>query len=432
MFFRRFFERKLRQASYLVGCRESGLAFVIDPCRHVEQYIRAAECEGFRIAHVLETHLPDDYLSGLRELVGRSGAQAWLPGLGDYHYAEEIGARRLLLQAQLAVGNLVLKVVRAPRPTPEHVALLLLDRRRRDPLGLFSGDCEAVGELDLPDFVPVWPCHPLELPCTTVGYERRLPPALPQPAGEPLRHHRELRRLNLLGPAWLKATVPPLLGSHRLMQVLDEGGLLVDTRPAATFLPSHLPGSLSLPLNLDFPRWAGQLLGYSDAPFYLFVDERKGEALEEAWHDLALVGLERVAGYFDASSLAGWTAAGRTLASLETVRPQQLASRLKNREVTALDVDEREVWAAEHIPGAPNIPVAHLTETLRDLPHQTPLVVVCRDGHRSAIAASILARHAFPHVQVLAGGVQAWQAAGYALEPCPDLAPSPSFARVPS
>ena len=45
MILKRFYDEKLAQASYLVGCSVTGEALVVDPNRDVEQYIEAAEQE---------------------------------------------------------------------------------------------------------------------------------------------------------------------------------------------------------------------------------------------------------------------------------------------------------------------------------------------------------------------------------------------------
>ena len=42
MFFQRFYDTKLAQASYLIGCQRTGEAVVVDPNRDVEQYVAAA------------------------------------------------------------------------------------------------------------------------------------------------------------------------------------------------------------------------------------------------------------------------------------------------------------------------------------------------------------------------------------------------------
>ena len=68
MYFQRFYDIKLAQASYLIGCQRTGEAVVVDPNRDIEQYVAAAAREGLRITHVTETHIHADFVSGAREL----------------------------------------------------------------------------------------------------------------------------------------------------------------------------------------------------------------------------------------------------------------------------------------------------------------------------------------------------------------------------
>ena len=51
MLLRRFYDEKLAQASYLVGCSATGEALVVDPVRDVAQYVEAADREGLRITN---------------------------------------------------------------------------------------------------------------------------------------------------------------------------------------------------------------------------------------------------------------------------------------------------------------------------------------------------------------------------------------------
>jgi hydroxyacylglutathione hydrolase len=64
MIHQRFYDDKLAQASYLVGCAATGEAMVVDPNRDVEQYIRCGGGGGPALAHVTETHIHADYVSG--------------------------------------------------------------------------------------------------------------------------------------------------------------------------------------------------------------------------------------------------------------------------------------------------------------------------------------------------------------------------------
>lgn len=63
------FQRRAKGClSYLVGSRSAGEAVVVDPTRHIEQYIVAAAEAGVAITHVLDTHIHADHISGGRRL----------------------------------------------------------------------------------------------------------------------------------------------------------------------------------------------------------------------------------------------------------------------------------------------------------------------------------------------------------------------------
>src|SRR4029434_8174858 len=131
MIIRRLFEPKLAQTSYLIGCLEHREAIVIDPNRDAEQYLKVAEAEGVRIAHVTETHIHADYLSGSRELAARTGATLYLSDEGGdswkYEFADQPGVRRLRNGDRITVGNILIDVVHTPGHTPEHLTFLVTD-----------------------------------------------------------------------------------------------------------------------------------------------------------------------------------------------------------------------------------------------------------------------------------------------------------------
>ncbi|MGL5858993.1 MAG: rhodanese-like domain-containing protein [Angustibacter sp.] len=81
-----------------------------------------------------------------------------------------------------------------------------------------------------------------------------------------------------------------------------------------------------------------------------------------------------------------------------------------------LDVREDDEWSAGRIAGAVHVPLAQVPDRLAELADLAadPLYVVCRSGVRSGRAAAWLAQHGVPAVNV-AGGMQAWAAAGRAM-----------------
>ena len=75
-----------------------------------------------------------------------------------------------------------------------------------------------------------------------------------------------------------------------------------------------------------------------------------------------------------------------------------------------LDVREPDEWAVGHIPGALHVPLSDVPSRLDALP-ESEVVVVCRNGGRSARAAVWLNRNGFDAVN-LEGGMAAWAEAG--------------------
>ena len=80
-----------------------------------------------------------------------------------------------------------------------------------------------------------------------------------------------------------------------------------------------------------------------------------------------------------------------------------------------LDVRGRAEYDAGHLRDVPNIPIGYVTDRIDEVPQGRPLLVHCKGGGRSAIAASLLAARGF-EVANVAGGYAAWQAAGLPTE----------------
>jgi rhodanese-related sulfurtransferase len=88
------------------------------------------------------------------------------------------------------------------------------------------------------------------------------------------------------------------------------------------------------------------------------------------------------------------------------------AIRLLNHEKGLLvDVREPNEYRGGHIPNALNLPLSGLAAGLKQIEKhkERPLIVCCRSSQRSARAAVALRKHGFASVQVLAGGITAWQ-----------------------
>ena len=83
MLFRQYFDPKLAQYAYLVGCQQTKEALIIDPLRDIDQYVEATEQEGLTITAVAETHIRANFLSGAREFAERFGTKLYLSAEGE-------------------------------------------------------------------------------------------------------------------------------------------------------------------------------------------------------------------------------------------------------------------------------------------------------------------------------------------------------------
>jgi rhodanese-related sulfurtransferase/DNA-binding transcriptional ArsR family regulator len=103
--------------------------------------------------------------------------------------------------------------------------------------------------------------------------------------------------------------------------------------------------------------------------------------------------------------------------SLEHISREELVRRLQDEAVVLLDVRPEVEFAAGHLPGAINIPVAELEGRLAELPRDREIVAYCRGVHcvLSADALAIL-RQRGRSARHFATGFAGWQAAGLRVE----------------
>ena len=457
MFVKRFFEPSIAQASYLIGCQQADEAIVIDANRDIEQYIKAAAQEGLRISHVTETHIHADYVSGSRELAHRTGASLCLSDEGDKDWKYQFDHARKLKQGdRINIGNVRIDVLHTPGHTPEHLTFLVTDGAAADrPIAAVTGDFVFVGDVGRPDllekaanikgtmeagakvlfnslqqfakhedWLQIWPGHGAgsscgkgisAIPSSTLGYEKRFNWAFNKKTEtefvsavlsgqpEPPKYFAKMKRVNKEGPSILGAFhVPAKMDAAKLPDLIARQALVIDTRPAADYAAGHMPGTINIPFNSSFVTWAGWLVQADE--FYLIVDAATAAArLGELSRSLALIGIDRISGFFDAADVRGH-------ATIRQINAKELAPAVKN--VTVIDVRSANEWNEGHLPGAIHIPLGYLSDRIAEIPTDKPVVVQCQSGGRSAIGASILERAGIRDVANLAGGISAWTASG--------------------
>ena len=214
MYFRQLLNDDTACASYLLGCKTHSAFAVVDPhIALVDEYVARAAGQGAAIVAVFETHLQADHVSGLPQLVARTGATAYLPdgaGVGFAHHG-------LFDGETVTLGNTQIEAVATPGHALAHHAYLIRDHTRtEEPWLVLTGDALLVGDagrpdlhahgehttehmarslyrslterlLALPDDLVLYPSHYSGSVCgrglsanpiSTIGFERRHNPAL--------------------------------------------------------------------------------------------------------------------------------------------------------------------------------------------------------------------------------------------------------------
>ena len=463
----RFFERRLAQASYLIGCEQSRKAVMIDPNRDLDRYIQTADDFGLEIAYVTETHIHADFLSGAKALAERTGARLHLSAMGPEGQGYEIadGSDHSWLRDGdlLEFGTVRLAALHTPGHSPEHLTFLVSDLAKGEhPIAAVTGDFIFVGDvgrpdlqdltslmhgslersarelrrsidrfLELPDFVQVWPGHGAgsacgrqlsAMPSSTVGYERLYNPAL-QPRsdaefiidigeGQPdvPPYFTEMKERNRRGGADTLIPTLRLIPAEVLEQVQANDALLIDLRGPDRFAAGHLSGSLNLPLVDGFTTWAGSVVPY-DRDIVLLGESQ--DDVVDAARELALIGMDRVEGgiVLPDAELQRDGGSGPETVTAQRIDTAEVKRLLKEGNVVVADVRATSEWEVGHIPNARHIPLGQLRDEAPVLPHEAPLIVHCESGYRSSVAASLLRQLGLKNVLDYHEGYPAWAAA---------------------
>ncbi len=149
MFFRQLLNDETACASYVLGCKTHPQLAVIDPhIDLVDDYIALAETQGAAIVAVLDTHVQADHVSGLPELVARTGATAYLPERSGVEFEHHTLADGEVVK----LGNTEIRAIATPGHALAHHAYLVTDHTRsEDPWLVLTGDALLVGDAGRPD-----------------------------------------------------------------------------------------------------------------------------------------------------------------------------------------------------------------------------------------------------------------------------------------
>jgi glyoxylase-like metal-dependent hydrolase (beta-lactamase superfamily II)/rhodanese-related sulfurtransferase len=455
MHFKQFYLNCLAHASYLIGSR--GEAAVVDPQRDVEQYLEDAAANGLQIKYVIETHFHADFVSGHRELSGRTGAEIVFGAearAGFPHKPVKDGD-------EIHLGAVTLRFLETPGHTPESISILVIDSEvSSKPQKVLTGDTLFIGDVGRPDLVAakgftapqmagmlydslhnklltlddaieIYPAHGAGSMCgrnissatfSTIGEQRRFNYAL-QPMSrdkfvsvmtadlpDPPAYFSRDAEINRSGASDLSDVPPARPVEPAEFADLQKSSIVLDIREAPAFGASHVPGSLNIALRGQFASWAGSLIPANARILLIGEDE---DQIHQAVVRLARVGLDSVVGYLN-GGIHAWEKAGQKLEQVPQIAVDELHARLGEKTgLQVVDVRRPDEYKAGHVPGAINVPLSGLRDSPLPFGQDTDVAVICAGGYRSSTATSILKSRGLPRVLNVVAGTSAWANAGY-------------------
>ncbi|MEU2005805.1 rhodanese-like domain-containing protein [Rhodococcus sp. NPDC019627] len=416
----------LGDRSYLVS--DGAIGVVVDPQRDIDRVLALARDRGVQITHVLETHIHNDYVTGGLELARTVGAEYVVPTGDDVGYQRRAVGDGDLIDA----GPILLQVMHTPGHTHHHVSYVLRESTggirgvftggsmlfgttgRTDLLGtehteeLTHAQYHSVRRLagELPPGTEVYPTHGFGSFCaatpatgdsSTVGEQRTTNPALTQDERSYVdellaglsaypAYYAHMGVINTEGPAPVDLSLPEPVDPDELRRRIEAGEWVVDLRERTAFAAGHLGGTLGFELSDSFVTYLGWLYSWG-APLTLIGENE--DQVADARRELVRIGIDDLAGA--AVGEIHTLVAGTELRSYRVADFAALSQVLCEKDITVLDVRQRNEYTESHIDAAINIPLHELADHLGTLPDRE-IWVHCASGYRASIAASMIDR----------------------------------------
>ncbi|MCB0762520.1 MAG: MBL fold metallo-hydrolase [Flavobacteriales bacterium] len=441
----------LAEAAYYI--ESNGEVAIIDPLRETAPYLDKANAEGAKIKYIFETHFHADFVSGHLDLAEKTGA--------SIIYGPTASTEYDIIQAtdgqSFQLGNITIKVLHTPGHTMESSCFLLIDENGKDH-ALFSGDTLFIGDVGRPDLavksdltredlagllfdslrnkvmtladdVIVYPAHGAGSACgknmsketwDTLGHQKEVNYALradmtkeefikevttgilPPPAYFAKNAAMNKTGYESLDVVMERGTVALDIDTFEAM-ANHEGALVIDTRSKGEFVAGHIPNSIFIGIDGSFAPWVGALIPDLKQPIIIVCEEGREEEIVTR---LSRVGYDNTLGYLN-GGYAAWKAAGKEVASIESISATALETAMNGGEVTVLDARKPGEFSAEHVENAVSLPLDYINNRMNELDKDTTYYIHCASGYRSVIFASILAARGFDKLIDIDGGYKA-------------------------
>jgi rhodanese-related sulfurtransferase/glyoxylase-like metal-dependent hydrolase (beta-lactamase superfamily II) len=430
-------------------------ALIVDPDRDVQFYLDYVAKNGLIIKGVYLTHSHADFVAGHLEIVKAVDCPIYQSAGGGAAYK----INPMKDGSTFRIGSAVVKVLETPGHTPDGTCgLVFSGEEDKGGKVLFTGDTLFVGSVGRPDLlegkmtaatlasmgfdtwnnklsqladsVMVLPAHGAgslcgahlsDSPKSTIGAERTSNPyltlksrsdfiaAVLKDLPEAPQYFKHNAAMNRQGPSLVNWSAPLPVEVKAEQSLMDTSKFyLVDVRDTSVYAAEHLPGSVNIGIRGRFETWVGTMVPWAmHESDKLVVLGGKAE-LKEALYRLQRIG-------YEASVLAPetWKSAKLPTKKVEFIKPPDLYGQMKAGTAPVIvDVRLPNEWMGLRIGEVVNLPLTHLSELSAKLDPTQPVVTVCNSAYRSSMAIGLLEAKGFQKVTSLAGGSEAWIAAG--------------------
>jgi len=448
MYIEQLYTSCLSEAAYYI--ESNGEAAIIDPLRDIEKYIQMAADRKAKIKYIFETHFHADFVSGHIDLANKTGATIVFGPNAKTNF-EKYSA---VDQEELSLGNVKIKVLHTPGHTLESTCYLLQDEAG-NPNALFTGDTLFVGDVgrpdlfsgnltkeelagylyesleklkQLPDYVKVYPAHGPGSSCgknlgpnthSTIGEEKATNYAMQTQDKEafieavteglntPPAYFPINARINKEGYEsldFIKQNGLKELSIAEFKTLVQDGAIILDTRPAVVFTEGFIPDSISIGLEGRFAEWVGALLPFQQK-IVLVTEEGKEE---ETVIRMARVGFSQIEGFLK-GSYEHWKNAGEKIDMIIDIEPDELKMDMNyDPKMIIVDVRKELEFDNGHVTSALNIPLQSMTNLtmISNFEDHDNIYIHCAGGYRSVIASSLLKRQGIHNLRNVLGGYE--------------------------
>lgn len=361
--FKQLFDPATWTYTYLIADEKSKEAAFIDPVNtHLDEYLKLLKENGLKLIYSFETHVHADHITASGLLRQHTGAKTCVSKFGGAKLVDiEITDGDIFM-----LGEEKIKAIPTPGHTPGCTSFLWRDR-------LFTGDSLFIGGCGRTDFQG--------------GDAGSLYDAITQRLftlpGETLvypGHDYQMRWVSSIEQE--RTTNPRLAGKTReqFIEIMNNLNL-----PAPRLIDQAVPANRYCGLDENERTQAVQRREESDAEVFCMMQ---------------------------GTAVSGQDLVAMAKQNITEVNADIARKLLAEGNITLIDTREESEFAAGHIDNAILIPRGTLEFKISNMPELSDkskaVLIYCRTGGRSALAAQTLQNLGYTNVLSLAGGFEGW------------------------